>query len=401
MFLAHPDSSHQDTEGGGTTAPNDSLTNSILQDLDLRAAAAENEDAQQHAVDRMFFGNNNNNMTDSSDSSNSNRKDTMDMRTANNKTMDGGTVLAIDPEDIEIAVLTQEKIAESDSSESSYAPDQETLLKQIPFVSMFRGSANYIANHRHTVAVYHIPGGLLQNEVVLRDLMNDVALTWLLGMKLVIVVGCRQQIEQRLKSQNQQLQLQQEQQPQQDANGVPVPATGAEFHAAPPQLGLDDVDHTHGLRVTDAPTLRIVKEEAGYVRFEVERQLARSLRMQGSGGTSSSDNHKLKPGASSSPNSNNANGSRKDKQGYYAGNVVSGQLLLGATLWYTGWYRLPVHGFRPTRRNGKDPQTPRQPRHLPVDDARGESFGRGLQCEFRIAGGHRGRGTGSEQGRLL
>jgi amino-acid N-acetyltransferase len=78
-------------------------------------------------------------------------------------------------------------------------------LKQLPSESVFRGSASYIANHRNTIAVYHIPGGLLDYDAsfsadkttVFRNLMNDVALTWLLVLKIVIVVGCRHQIEKR------------------------------------------------------------------------------------------------------------------------------------------------------------------------------------------------------------
>lgn len=85
----------------------------------------------------------------------------------------------------------------------------------------------------------------LPDPKIFRDLMNDIALTWLLGMKIVLVVGCRYQIERRIKEP-------------------------------------EHLDH-QGLRVTDAETLRIVKEEAGYVRFEVERQLARSLRIQSNG----------------------------------------------------------------------------------------------------------------------
>ena len=35
------------------------------------------------------------------------------------------------------------------------------------------------------------------------------------------------------------------------------------------------------IRVTDEETLRVVKEEAGFVRFEIERRLAKTLRMHG------------------------------------------------------------------------------------------------------------------------
>jgi amino-acid N-acetyltransferase len=153
------------------------------------------------------------------------------------------------------------------------------LLKQLPFVSMFRGSANYIANHRNTIPVYHIPGGLLdydhsfsaEQTTVFRYLMNDVALTWLLGMKIVIVVGCRHQIEK--------------------------------------QTGYQKLKH--GVRITDDTILRVVKEEAGYVRFEVERQLARSLRLQGGGTTGFSG-------------SGTSSGASVPAVSGYDGNVVSG-----------------------------------------------------------------------------
>ena len=139
-------------------------------------------------------------------------------------------VLGIDPASIEIVAL--------DKSELSSMGIQERY-----FVNMFRGSANYIANHRNTIAVYHIPGGILDSDDpnLCRDLMNDIALTWLLGMKIVLVVGCRHQIDKRIP----------------------------------------DREYPGGLVVTDQTTLRVVKEEAGYVRFEVERQLARAIRQHG------------------------------------------------------------------------------------------------------------------------
>jgi amino-acid N-acetyltransferase len=144
--------------------------------------------------------------------------------------------LGIDPRTIEI---TRHGTPGADSD------DGLTAAAKLPpsFVPMFRGSANYIANHRATLAVYHIPGKLLEDPDNFRDLMNDVALTWLLGMKIVLVAGCRHQIDKRLGGEKRQL--------------------------------------VNGMLVTDHDTLRVIKEEAGYVRFEVERQLARSLRMHG------------------------------------------------------------------------------------------------------------------------
>lgn len=147
------------------------------------------------------------------------------------------SVLSINPSEIEIVTINPHA--------EPIDPDVAEQLRHLPFVSMFRGSANYIANHRNTLAVYHIPGGLLDldDPAIFRNLMNDIALTWLLGMKVILVVGCRHQIEKRLNEKH----------------------------------------RVAGIRVTDKDTLRVVKEEAGYVRFEVERELARGLRLQSSG----------------------------------------------------------------------------------------------------------------------
>jgi len=143
-----------------------------------------------------------------------------------------------DGTDSGVGTTRTEAIAATTATAEVEAPPPE-----IPaFVKMFRGSANYIANHRGTTAVYHIPGDLLEWDGI-NDLIDDIALTWLLGMKLVIVIGCRHQIDARLDHKN-----------------------------------IDPIRHS-SIRVTDAETLRIVKEEAGFVRFEVERQLARSLRV--------------------------------------------------------------------------------------------------------------------------
>lgn len=149
---------------------------------------------------------------------------------------------------------------------------------------MFRGSANYIANHRNTVAVYHIPGGLLCNqnnntlslapsdtELIFRDLMNDVALTWLLGIKIVIVVGCRHQIEQRLMEKQQRLYISNNNNNhQQNLTTVPTtelpPTTAPTTTTTTTSNDYDVITSQHGLRVTSPEILRIVKEEAGYVQ---------------------------------------------------------------------------------------------------------------------------------------
>jgi len=153
---------------------------------------------------------------------------------------DAPSVLDINPEFIDI-VKKNYSSKEDGVAVSSSVSD---MFRTAHFVDMFRGSANYIASHRNNLVVCHIPGDWIDNKdpKVFRNLMNDVALTWLLGLRIVIVVGCRYQIEQRMQNRTKHM----------------------------------------NMVVTDPESLRIVKEEAGYVRFEVERQLARSL--QGSRG---------------------------------------------------------------------------------------------------------------------
>lgn len=245
---------------------------------------------------------------------------------------ESSSILAIDPADVlislEPSVVDEHSLLSQQQSPSS---SHSELLRRLPFVSMFRGSANYIANHRNTVAVYHVPGGLLsgggggESDVVFRDLMNDVALTWLLGMKIVIVVGCRHQIEQRILAGR--------------GGGGSSGTGGSSSSSNGTEYG---EQQPSGLRVTTPEILRIVKEEAGYVRFEVERQLARSLRLQGGGTTgtavAAADGTKPKTAASA-----HAGGSG----GYYDGNVVSGNfysaqpfgILDGVDYQYTGFVR--------------------------------------------------------------
>jgi len=158
-----------------------------------------------------------------------------------------GSVLSINPEDVDIYERTDQRRQQQMENEFDIKNLRENGVNSPfgnqNFIEMFRGSANYIASHRNSLAVFHIPGDLMdENPTGFRDLMNDISLSWLLGMKIVIVAGCRFQINKRYKEESQ----------------------GRREHM--------------GMVVTDEESLRIVKEEAGYVRFEVERQLARALK---------------------------------------------------------------------------------------------------------------------------
>ena len=124
-----------------------------------------------------------------------------------------------------------------------------------PFANMLSGSARYIADHRGKTCVFHIPGELLDTPGI-DKLMDDIALSWLLGLKIVIVVGCRYDAE--------------------------CCSLGCE-------RGMSSHECHNSLRVIDGKLLRDIEEDAGYVRFEVERRLNRSLRLHG--GMSKTDEH--------------------------------------------------------------------------------------------------------------
>ena len=159
----------------------------------------------------------------------------------------GAPILAIDPALIEI-VRRCDSLDLKEDEPACLLGDTLSAQTRYPFVQMLRSSSPYIGNHRGELAVLHIPGDLLAWDGF-DNLIDDIALCWLLGMKIVIVAGCRHQVNGRSKN------TLQEQ-----------------------------------IRVTDPETLRIVEEEAGFVRFELERQLNRCLRLQEAGGNVMSGN---------------------------------------------------------------------------------------------------------------
>lgn len=156
-----------------------------------------------------------------------------------------------DPSAIEIVPMEAHMNSEEDLFEDSTEDNA-----MYPFVNMLRGSGRYIADHRGETCVFHIPGELLDSEGFGR-LVDDIALAWLLGLKIVIVAGCRYDVECC-------------------------------------SLGFESGHECRNtLRVTDDKLLRYIEEEAGYIRFELERQLNRSLRIHG--GMSKVDPHSPLP----------------------------------------------------------------------------------------------------------
>ncbi|KAK9916644.1 hypothetical protein WJX75_005288 [Coccomyxa subellipsoidea] len=116
----------------------------------------------------------------------------------------------------------------------------------------------YIEGHRGRTFVIVLPGEVFQEKENLHCFLEDVSLLHGLGIRLVIVVGHQQQIDERLRQQGLQ----------------------------PRFVG--------GYRVTDPPALRAAAEAAGLSRMEVESHLSRALsvpvvRRHARGGADASD----------------------------------------------------------------------------------------------------------------
>ena len=150
----------------------------------------------------------------------------------------GSNLPNVDPASIEFISLDKaHDIIDDKRSEDS-------LDALYPFVNMLRGSARYIADHRGETCVFYVPGDMLKHKGF-DKLMDDLALAWLLGLKIVIVVGCHYDVE----------------------------CCALGFKSGH--------ECRNTLRVTDDKLLRNIEEDAGYVRFEVERQLNRCLNRHG------------------------------------------------------------------------------------------------------------------------
>jgi len=115
------------------------------------------------------------------------------------------------------------------------------------FVDNFRSSAPYMRMHAGQIMVVHISSSVWSSEDF-GSLMDDLGLIKMLGVRLVIVVSIRGQIDEKLA-----------------------------------EMGLA-VQYSGEFRVTDAAALKAIKEVAGLVRADVEARMCRSLRSPGSQG---------------------------------------------------------------------------------------------------------------------
>ena len=138
-----------------------------------------------------------------------------------------------------------------------------------PFAAMLQGSAPYIASHLGETVVFYIPGEWLHKPNKLFDsFLQDVALSRLMGMKMVLVADCRMdEVDAQYCA---------------TGNDDDDDSRGSEFEYAH--------ECHNALRPTSAHTIRKIEEEAGFIRFEVERKMNRFLRRTLVGGSDEEGN---------------------------------------------------------------------------------------------------------------
>jgi len=111
------------------------------------------------------------------------------------------------------------------------------MISPSEFVNWFRASSPYIHAHRNRTFVIFFSGAAVTDHDF-DNLIHDFALLKSLGVRLVLVHGIRNQIDERLLEQG----------------------NTPKFH--------------HHLRITDSTTLQYVKQAAGLVRVEIEALLS-------------------------------------------------------------------------------------------------------------------------------
>lgn len=91
-----------------------------------------------------------------------------------------------------------------DLAADQIVPDEwhpDSVLADGPgsFVDIFRSSTPYIKMHRGSTMVIHVDTRVLDEEPLLAELMDDVALITVLGVMPVLVISIRDQVDARLR----------------------------------------------------------------------------------------------------------------------------------------------------------------------------------------------------------
>ena len=119
----------------------------------------------------------------------------------------------------------------------------------VSFVELFRGCTPYIKMHQGSTMVIHVASEVLESIDVFDEIMEEIAVLALLGVRPVLLVGTRAQVDASLE----------------------LRANEPVFHG--------------GVRETDESTMRVVQEVCGYMRSRVEGALARGRSRSGPGGS--------------------------------------------------------------------------------------------------------------------
>lgn len=155
------------------------------------------------------------------------------------------------------------------------------VLQTNQFVEMLRNSASYISMHRGSIMVLHLPGDLIDTPAFEKTL-DDIALMSLLGVKIVLVCGVAAQVR-IIHSLHPHVHRRGKRRCQARLEGLMIEWGSCCLST------MVQVDHRlrsnsqvprycGDTRITDTETLRIVKEEAGFARCEVESSLSRGFK---------------------------------------------------------------------------------------------------------------------------
>ncbi|DBA99769.1 TPA: hypothetical protein ACH3X3_012313 [Trebouxia sp. C0006] len=134
----------------------------------------------------------------------------------------------------------------SDTSTNALRKGPGSLRKKDfrKFVYFFRQASPYIEGHRDKTFVIVIPGEVVIEDELLATVVEDIALLHSLGVRIVLIIGARQQIDELLEKQGE-----------------------APQYAA-------------GYRITDSVAMQTAVQAAGASRMAVEAQLSKGPSLQ-------------------------------------------------------------------------------------------------------------------------
>lgn len=151
----------------------------------------------------------------------------------------GNTMVQLDPTTVGIVAL-----------DSKRPIDVPLVDPSSTFVELFLQCTPYIKMHQDSTVVIHVASEVLNDEPLFDKIMEEIAVLALLGVRPVLLVGVRAQIDAGLRRQ-----------------------------------GVTPTESVGGVRETDESTMRCVQEACGYMRSRVEGALARGRSRSGPTGT--------------------------------------------------------------------------------------------------------------------